>query len=273
MSSTRRRVHKKKPRILFDKYALYKRAVQSPDADVEFLRRVYRESRKKDPVILREDFCGTFAVCCEWVKLNKKFKAVGVDLDPAPMEYGRQNYFVELKEEQKKRLSLLEGNVLSSRLPAADISIAMNFSYFIFKTRQQMKTYFANALKALKKDGIFILDIFGGSLCYDENEEKTNYKKFMYYWHQTGFDPVTNKALFHIHFREKGHAKRERVFSYDWRMWSIPEIREILEEVGFKKTHVYWEGTTRNGEGDGNFTRTEKGEACESWIAYIVGEK
>ena len=56
-------------------------------------------------------------------------------------------------------------------------------------------------------------------------------------------------------------------------MWSLPELREILAEVGFKKTHVYWEGTTKSGEGNGVFTRTEKGEACESWIAYIAAEK
>ena len=70
-----------------------------------------------------------------------------------------------------------------------------------------------------------------------------------------------------------GQKKNERVFTYDWRMWSIPELRDILFEVGFKKTHIYWEGTTKAGEGDGNFTRTEKGESCLSWIAYIAAEK
>ena len=39
-------------------------------------------------------------------------------------------------------------------------------------------------------------------------------------------------------------------------MWSLPEIREILKEVGFKESHVYWEGTDEDGEGDGVFTRT-----------------
>ena len=56
-------------------------------------------------------------------------------------------------------------------------------------------------------------------------------------------------------------------------MWSIPELRDILLEAGFVKTHVYWEGTTKDGEGDGIYTRTEKGESCPSWTAYIVSEK
>lgn len=57
-------------------------------------------------------------------------------------------------------------------------------------------------------------------------------------------------------------------------MWSIPELRDILEDVGFKRTHVYWEGTDKDGEGDGVFKRIEvSDEDCESWVAYIVAEK
>ena len=48
---------------------------------------------------------------------------------------------------------------------------------------------------------------------------------------------------------------------------------DLLEEVGFKNTHVYWEGTNEDGEGDGNFVRVTQGEECESWVSYIVSEK
>lgn len=272
-STTRRRVHKKSPKRVFDKYEYYSKAVQSAESDVVFLRKAYRELRAKDPKVLREDFCGTFSLSCEWVKLNPRFEAFGVDLDPEPLEYGRLKHLPKLKPDQVKRLHLMEGNVLLSTLPQADLAIAMNFSYYIFKTRELMKQYFTNVYKSLKKDGVFILDCFGGSQCYDAIEETTDHKSFKYYWDQTGFDPVTNRALFHIHFKLKGQKKVERVFTYDWRMWSIPELRELLHEVGFKRSHVYWEGTTRAGEGDGVFTRTEKGEACLSWIAYIAAEK
>ena len=56
-------------------------------------------------------------------------------------------------------------------------------------------------------------------------------------------------------------------------MWSIPEIRELLEEAGFKSSVVYWEGTDKDGDGDGEFYQVTEGEECESWIAYIVGVK
>jgi SAM-dependent methyltransferase len=205
--------------------------------------------------------------------LNPKHESIGVDLDPEPLEYGRLHNLPKLKPDEQKRIHLREGNVLHWSLPSADMALAMNFSYYIFQSREVMKKYFANVLKSLKKDGIFVLDCFGGSQCYDQIEEMTNFRSFKYYWDQTGFDPVTNKALFHIHFKPKGQRKVERVFTYDWRLWTIPELREMLAEVGFQRSHVYWEGTTRSGEGDGIFTRTEKGEACESWIAYVIAEK
>ena len=263
----------KKQEPVFDKYALYREAVQSPEGDVIFLRGAYKELKKAEPNSLREDFCGTFALSCEWVKLDNSKEAFGLDLDPEPLEYGQFNYLSKLTEQQQKRIRLMKTDVLTGDLPRTDIAIAMNFSYFIFKTRPQMKAYFANALRGVKENGIFVIDLFGGSLCYEANEEKTALKKFNYYWDQRGFDPVSNGAEFFIHFKMKGQEKIEKVFSYDWRMWSIPELREIMQEVGFKKTHVYWEGTTKAGGGDGKFKRTEVGEDCQSWVAYIIGER
>ena len=51
------------------------------------------------------------------------------------------------------------------------------------------------------------------------------------------------------------------------------EIRELMLEAGFKHTHVYWEGYTKSGDGNGIFKRTETGdEESDGWVAYVVGE-
>jgi hypothetical protein len=257
----------------FDKYQYYLEAVQSPDTDVEFIRGVYRELRKRDPVTLREDFCGTFMISCEWVKLNSKFMAYGVDLDSEPINYGIANYLTKLSDSQQARIKIRQGNVLDKDLPRVDIVAAMNFSHYIFKTRDGLKAYFKNCFDTLNRDGILLVDCFGGTRCQEANEEVTNRGKFKYYWDQQSFDPVTHEASFRIHFKPKDGKKIKDVFSYDWRMWTIPELREVMQEVGFKNTWVYWEGTTRKGEGDGNFKRSKVGEECEAWIAYVVGEK
>lgn len=264
---------KSKPRYKdFDRYAYYHAAVQSPDADCEFVSDTYKELRGKRPTILREDFCGTFAVCCNWVKRGKNNRALGVELDPEPLNYGREKYLSKLKPAQRERVQLIQGSVLTAPAPLADVTIALNFSYFIFKSRLLMKKYFMRARKGLKPGGLMIIDAFGGPAALVPNKEVTKIGHFKYLWDQTNFNPVTNEAVFHIHFRRNGEKIRRDVFTYDWRLWGIPELRDCMLEAGFRRTHVYWEGTTKSGYGDGQFKRTETGDDAEGWVAYIVGE-
>ncbi len=258
----------------FDKYEYYLKSVQSPETDAEFIDKAFKDLRKRKAISMREDFCGTYSLTCEWVKLGNKKQGIGVDLDPEPLEYGaNHSAYQSLTAKQKKRVRILCDDVMNPKLPKADIVNAMNFSYSLFKKREELKVYFKNVYKTLNSDGMFILDCFGGSECQEENESETEHDDFSYFWDQDSFDPVTNEAQFYIHFKRKGEKKRKKVFSYDWRLWTIPELRELMQEVGFKETVVYWEGTDEDGDGDGVFTRTEVGEECDSWVAYVVGLK
>ncbi len=258
----------------FDKYWHYRHSVQSPDVDVRFMRKCYRELKNKEPYVFQEDFCSTFALSCEWVRLNALNRAVAVDIDSAPLRYGKDNYLPLLNQDQQNRISLRRANVLHyKKTNKVDIIGAVNFSYFTFKKRKELKKYFQNCLKSLKSQGLLILDCFGGSDCFSANEERVSHKGFVYYWDQHNFDPISHHARFYIHYKRRGERKRHKVFVYDWRLWTLPELTDLLREVGFRKTHVYWEGTDKDGEGNGRFTRRKKGEECESWVAYIVSEK
>lgn len=256
----------------FDRYKYYRRAVQAPDVDCDFVSDTYKQLRGRRPKVLREDFCGTFAICCEWVKANKKNRALGIDLDPEPLAYGREHYLSELNPEQKKRVKIIEGSVLTAKPSKVDVIAALNFSYYLFKSRLLLRQYFARARQGLKSNGLMVVDCFGGGACMQPNEEKTKIAGFHYFWEQASYNAVSNEAMFYIHFKRKGEKKRERVFEYDWRMWTIPEIREAMAEAGFRKTHVYWEGSTRSGQGNGIFSRSEKAEDFDAWVAYIVAE-
>lgn len=249
----------------FDKYDLYQRAVQSPDVDARFFYNLYRRLRGKKPVRLREDFCGTFANLCAWVKLGPRLEGIGVDLDEEPLEYGYKKNACRLTEEQRERLTIYQGDVLRVHRPQVDLIMALNFSFYGFHERETLLAYFRNCRSALRARGLFVVDCFGGSECQETIEDRSRKRGFWYFWEQTGFDPIHSRAKFHIHFKRDGERRRERVFTYDWRMWTIPEIRELMLKAGFRKTLVYWEGD------DHVFRPSEKGEPCAAWIAYVVG--
>jgi len=258
-------------REAFDKHAAYGLAVQSPIEDARFLRRVYRELTGKNPKTLREDFCGTFALCCEWVKHDAAAQAWGLDIDGDPISYGSEKYLAELDEDQRSRVHVRQLDVMSPRAPQADVICAFNFSYFAFQERRTLVRYFESCRQRLNRGGLFVVDIFGGPQHGHPCVDTKRLPGMKYFFEQSEFDPITNKTRFHLSFQRNGERKRGRVFSYDWRMYSIAEIRDVMLDAGFKDTVVYWEGTGRDGRGSGVFRRREKGEPCEVWVAYIVG--
>jgi hypothetical protein len=155
----------------------------------------------------------------------------------------------------------------------------MNFSYWCFKDRATLLRYFTLAHRTLAADGINFLDHYGGPDAIRELKErrpvgrKNSKKAFTYIWDQASFNSITNESLCHIHFRLSDGSRLDKAFTYDWRVWSVPELRDILREAGFSKTTVYWEGDDAKGGGDGEFTASEKGEACPSFVVYISAEK
>ena len=105
-------------------------------------------------------------------------------------------------------------------------------------------------------------------------EEETEYDDFTYVWDQAQYDPVTGHMKAHIHFRFPDGSELSPAFTYEWRLWSLPEIRELLEEAGFKKITVYDESWDyEQDEGTGEFKPVEKMDADPGWVVYIAAEK
>jgi len=255
----------------FDKYALYTKAVQSPQYDARFLRSLYRELVGAEPITLREDFCGTHALACAWVRLRSDKKAAGIDIDSDPLKYGALNNVSKLTPEQRKRLRIEQGNILTSTLRRADVACAFNFSYFCLHSRAALVSYFKRVRASLKPHGIFVVDIFGGPDHAKPYTDSRSLPGVRYRFEQEDFDPISRKAKFKIHLHPRGGRMQRDVFTYDWRMWTIPEVRDAMADAGLRKTVVYWEGTARNGRGSGRYYRRDRGEACRVWTAYVVG--
>ena len=256
-----------------DKHEIYEAAVQNVEEQCGFVDHTFKSIRGRKARSFREDFCGTASASCEWVRLGRKNFAVGVDIDQTVLGWGRDHRLSKLREKQKQRVKLIQGDVMEVQTEPVDVVGAFNFSYWIFDTRAALRRYFQTVHRNLNPDGVFFLDAFGGYDAFRELEEKMKFDGFTYTWDQARYSPVTGRMETHIHFKFPDGSKLKKAFSYNWRLWTLPEIREILEEAGFRKPTVYFEYRDEDGEGLGEWYSEPKGEADSAWVANITAEK
>jgi SAM-dependent methyltransferase len=269
MKNNKNTKKKKSPRATLtaetaDKHILYENSVQNTEATIEVIESIYRHERRRLPRAFREDFCGTAKLCADWVCGHKGRKAVGVDIDPPTLKWAAEHNIAPLTGREKARVTLLESDVLDCDARDFDVVAAFNFSYWIFKERATLKRYFENVYSSLKGDGLFLLDIYGGPDSQFVMEEETDHGTFTYVWDQAEMDPINNHIVCRIHYRFKDGSEMHDAFTYDWRLWSMPELRDLLEEVGFKKIVAWWDC-------EDDLLRPKKSvENLISWVAYLA---
>ena len=264
------------------RHYLYTASVQSVEADLKFFRRIYKKKNGGPFRRLREDFCGTATLACEWVRRGADHEAWGVDLDRKTLDWGLRHYVPRLGK-GARRLRLLCRDVTEVTEPEVDVIAALNFSYSVFKTRDGLCEYFKQVRRSLADGGVFILDAWGGTEAMCEDTEKrriatekafdgTRVPSFTYVWEQARFNPIDHHILCHIHFRLRDGTKVKRAFTYDWRLWTLPEMHELLQDAGFESSAVYVEGWDEEEEdSDGVFRRRVRFENQSGWVAYVVG--
>lgn len=257
-----------------DKHAYYQQAVQCVEAEIDFVSETFRQLRGRSAITLREDFCGTAQTTCEWIKRGDTHKGYAVDFDPLVLQWGERHNVSALNAEQQQRINLINADVLQVQTPAMDMVLAMNFSYFIFMGRGEMLDYFNSVHRSLAGDGVFFLDAFGGYEAAKELTEERDCDGFTYIWEQSSFNPITAEMQCYIHFETDEGVRMDRAFDYRWRLWTLPEITELLREAGFSEVDVYWEGTDEEtGEGNDIYTASTEGTADAGWVCYIVAQK
>lgn len=270
-----------------DIHELYQRSVQSPEADCELFTHIYQILRGSKPKLLREDFCGTALLSTTWCLSDPSRRAIGVDLHGPTLDWGREHNVAPNAKKLGNRLTLVQGDVLEvDGLARADLIAALNFSFCVFKQRPVLRRYFERAHAGLADKGLLILELFGGIKAIDTDDEVREVDDYLYMWEQESFNPITNEILCHIHFEFEDQSKIDRAFTYDWRLWSIPELRDLLEEVGFARVRVYWEkmeeeldddddedDEDRMLQGTGEYEEIEEVEQQDSWLVYVVAER
>lgn len=246
-----------------DRHDLYQRSVQATDVEVAFIDKVFRKYRQRKPFTMREDFCGTALLSCTWAASHKQRRAVGVDIDPEVLAWGEKNNLASIGE-ASERVTLLQQDVRRPTREKFDLVNAFNFSYWVFKDRATLRDYFSCVKRSLVKDGAFMLDLYGG---WEAQQEKRTKRSIgggcKYVWDQGEVDPITHDVVNRIHFEFKGGARLRNAFVYEWRLWSLAEIRELLEEAGFSKVIVYWQD-------EGRYVIRETSENQPLWLVYLV---
>ena len=268
-----------------DLHWLYEASVQNVDTDLDFARRVYSKHWKRKPLSVREDFCGTAKLACRWVQRNKKHQAWGIDFHQPTLDWGMKYNLSELLDEQKKRVHLICGDVLDAKTAKVDMALALNFSFCVFKQREMLRNYFKAVKKSLNPEGVFVMDIYGGTESVmaknDDVREIPGFttpdgmkiSDFNYIWEQAKYNPINHHTTCHIHFKVPGFGNINKAFTYDWRLWTLPEIQEILIESGFSKAEVYLHDFDDDGDSDETFRLRKTYENTQGWIAYVVGIK
>jgi SAM-dependent methyltransferase len=150
--------------------------------------------------------------------------------------------------------------------------VALNYSDCVLKTRAHLLRYLRNAKRGLKPGGVFILDAQGGSEVPVEGQDVWDIGGFQYVWDVSQFDPISHRIICKIHFLFHDGTILRNAFVYDWRLWTLPELRELFDAAGFRDIHVLWEGTDpKTNMGNGRLRRVRKGKSEEAWYAMVVG--
>lgn len=254
-----------------DRYELYERSVQDVDYDCDLVERMFRRRYGRAPSFLREDFCGSAAMACAWVERHPHNCAFGIDLDPVPLDWARENHVAALSEHEAGRVALLRGDVRDVETGLVDVAVAFNFSYFVFHQRGELLGYFEKTRNRLRRQGLLAIDLYGGADSHRALSETRDMGDYKYVWDQAAFDPITYRALNHIHFEFPDGSRLERAFSYDWRLWSLPELRDLLFDAGFSHVQAYWERTDRkSNEGTGSYYPAQRANDDPAWVAYLA---
>ncbi len=256
-----------------DIHLLYQEAVQSTEPEQLFVNQTFESIRNRQPLSLREDFCGTALAACEWVKQSKAHEAWAVDIETSVLDWGREYNYQPLNKNQQSRVHLMNADVMSVETPRVDVLQALNFSYWLWSERSDMLAYFRRAREALNSDGLFFIDAFGGFEAHKNQSEPRECDGFTYIWEQANYNPVTASMQCRIHFEFDDGSEINDAFVYDWRVWGAKELREVLIDAGFSETTLYRQAfDPETDEAIDEFIATDDAEDWACWLGYIVAK-
>lgn len=215
------------------RYDLYRWCVQDAPAMCRFLDAAHG----KRPRRLREDFAGPAGLAATWAEQSPQHRSLAIDIDGKPLSHAPSAARLTKKIADATRAK-----------DKADVIALFNFAACEIHDRAALVAYFKRLRASLKPGGIAALDVYGGANAFIPGSLSTHARvpgggggkqqKIGYTWQQVHADPDTGMVENHLHFT-LGKRKWKSAFVYNWRLWSIPELRDALTEAGFARVETY----------------------------------
>lgn len=250
-----------------DRFDLYELCVQSPTHLVPLLCAIHG----RHPLTLGEDFSGTASLSRAWVASAADRRAIATDFDP--QAHSRCPDLDRLiKRTQDVRAT-------SDR---ADLIFAGNFSIGYMHTRSELVEYLRHIHTRMTPGGCFLCDTYGGESAFitghvHRYHNAPDGSRIRYTWEQREADPLTGRVIDVLHFRtERGGMIEDEImdaFVYDWRLWSVPELRDAMIEAGFARTAVFQKLPDAQDESGEMYISPveDPDELDESFIVIVAG--
>lgn len=228
------------------------------------LARMYESVNDGAPAaLLREDFAGTCSIAAAWCESHPERQAMAIEKHGPTLRWAQRRHAPGNIDD----LHFVEADVMDLASPTVDITAALNFSTFIYHDEAELLAYFRHARKGLRPGGVFVMDLFGGPGAQRLGIQRRAAENFMYHWEQRAFDPVTHRLDARIHFTLPDGREIRSAFRYDWRLWTLPETRRLLEKAGFSHVKLWAENRS------GRINETKKLRGDEEWVAYWVAQR
>ncbi len=256
-----------------NRFDLYELAVQAPELQARFLRALHGGA----PLTLREDFAGPAAIARAWLALDPRHHAVAVDADPEPLAHARDRLH-SAGPEAMRRMNFVNDDVRACRAPA-DIIAAFNFGACELHARADLLAWLRGARESLNQRGILVCDLYGGAEAHlpGQTDQSLNTPDgpATYTWEQRDADPLTGRVRNAMHFRLPDGTPLRDAFVYDWRLWSVPELRDALREAGFAHTEVHtsYGGAISDALNPVPRAHEEFDPVDDTFVAYVVARR
>lgn len=216
-----------------DRWTLYEQCVQSPRDACDLLGCAHGGSPRR----LLEDFAGSAAIAREWTRRGGE--ALALDLDPEALR--RSGVSVRtLMADAARPLALEDGTF--------DVVHAGNFSLGYLQERATLLAYLRERRRLLASGGVLVCDTYGGRSAFelgawDRERFLEGGVRVVSTWEHRRADPVTALVENVLHFRVERAgeliARHPDAFTYRWRLWSLPELRDLVREAGFRGCDVF----------------------------------